>query len=140
MTTPPVVSITDELIAEIEEDAIAQLNLKPGQCAGGVLLQGDSCPKCGNGPQDRCGYPLSHRYADAYVALALLAERADLKRQLAAASVDAERWRYARDLLHPDDIRDFQDARDSFGMKPTEDISRQCDDAIDAARNIGSGD
>lgn len=58
MTTSPVVSITDELIAELES---------------GV-------------PHENCSIPGA-------VIGALLAERADLKRQLAAASVDAERWR-----------------------------------------------
>lgn len=108
MTTPPVVSITDELIEELEgEIRIARAINNRAPIHPGDLES-------------------------------LLAERADLKQQLAAASVDAERWRCARDLLHPDDIRDFQLSRVSFGMKPTEDISRQCDDAIDAVRNIGS--
>ena len=84
MTTSPVVSVTDELIAELE------------------------------------------RYSEIPSIAALLAEREELKR-------DAARWRYARDLMHPDDIRDFQEARDSIGLPATENISAQCDAAIDAA-------
>lgn len=131
MTTPPVVSITDDLIAELEAAASdSKLNIyRPFGWAHSV--------RCGNHMQTDFDF-LS--LASPETILTLLAERADLKRQLAAASVDAERWRCARDLLHPDDIRDFQLSRVSFGMKPTEDISRQCDVAIDAAMDIGSGD
>lgn len=85
-----------------------------------------------------------YRRANPATIKALLAHIVDLKQQLVAAGitaenceafrVDAERWRCARDLMHPDDIRGFQDARDSFGMRPTENISAQCDAAIDAAR------
>ena len=95
MTTSPVMSVTDELVAELEKEA--------------RLCDSDTSI-----------------FMEPAVVAALLAERAELKR-------DAERWRYARDLMHPDDIRDFQEARDSIGLPATENISAQCDAAIDAA-------
>ena len=57
--------------------------------------------------------------------------------RLRAAEKDAERWRYARQLMHPLDIVDFQDARDSIGLPATENISLQVDAAIDTAMHQG---
>jgi hypothetical protein len=62
-----------------------------------------------------------------------LSEIEQLRAENAELRKDAGRWRYIRDLIHPLDIVDFQEARDSFGMRPTENISAQCDTAIDTA-------
>jgi len=88
MTIP---KITDELLAEIEAEAIARINLKPGQCEGGSWLRGDICAKCGNGPQDRCGDPLPQRYADNFFAMGIIAELRTLRAELESRRRDAGR-------------------------------------------------
>jgi len=120
MTIP---KITDEVLAEIEDTAEASLH----GCH--VWLEPD-------------GYSLSSMDLSdiPYVVaispsrmLNIITELRTLRAELESCRRDAGRWRYARDLLHPDDIRDFQAAFYSFGMKPTEEISAQCDAAIDVA-------
>lgn len=80
---------------------------------------------------------LSARHLDDEQAAVTKYELRALIARLRAAEKDAERWRYARQLMHPLDIVDFQDARDSIGLPATENISLQVDAAIDAAMHQG---
>lgn len=96
MTNPV---LTDELIAELEAAANAAT---PGsRCTDGDLwvmardsdqLNNGFVIAICDGPDGRKNAEYMAK-ASASVILALLAERADLKQQLAAASVDAERYR-----------------------------------------------
>lgn len=118
MTTPPVVSITDELIADLEAAANAAGGAEWMLIDGEMRMDADNRyvtskdriddnkvpfaeihygnPDAGmgepfQGEQVAAGYFMA--LANPATILALLAERADLKLQLAAARVDAKRWR-----------------------------------------------
>ncbi|HCI3874907.1 hypothetical protein [Pseudomonas aeruginosa] len=80
MTTP----ISDEQLAEIERDILAQAQIMSGQCEGGVWLRGGDCPKCQATRHDRCQFPLSQSYAIPSNVEALIA-------RLRAAEADVER-------------------------------------------------
>ena len=90
MTTTPVMSITDEQIAEIERDIAAQSAIKHGQCEGGVIVRGEICRECGATPKDSCRRPLPKSYAVPSNILALIS-------RLRAAEKDAKRYRFIRD-------------------------------------------
>lgn len=128
MTTSPVVSITDELIAELEEIQ---------KDASHVTREPDSQEYLG-----ALATRLLNHVTD------LITERADLRQQLSAASVDAERYRWLRDkamtvkdvapaILLVDDS--CEPAVNATGWQSA--ISgADADVSVDAARNIGSGD
>ncbi|HBO2361351.1 TPA: hypothetical protein L4H08_005489 [Pseudomonas aeruginosa] len=80
MTTP----ISDEQLAEIERDILAQAQIMSGQCEGGVWLRGGDCPKCQATRHDRCQFPLPQSYAIPSNVEALIA-------RLRAAEADVER-------------------------------------------------
>lgn len=82
-------------------------------------------------------YALTPYYPNGIRTRITFEELRSLIARLRAAEKDAERWRYARQLMHPLDIVDFQDARDSIGLPATENISLQVDAAIDAAMHQG---
>ncbi|BAG75036.1 hypothetical protein [Pseudomonas phage PAJU2] len=86
MTTP----ISDEQLAEIERDILAQAQIMSGQCEGGVWLRGGDCPKCQATRHDRCQFPLPQSYAIPSNVEALIA-------RLRAAEADAKRYRWLRD-------------------------------------------
>ncbi|HEJ1761969.1 TPA: hypothetical protein SLV11_005849 [Pseudomonas aeruginosa] len=85
MTTP----ISDEQLAEIERDILAQAQIMSGQCEGGVWLRGGDCPKCQATRHDRCQFPLPQSYAIPSNVEALIA-------RLRAAEADAKRYRWFR--------------------------------------------
>lgn len=98
MTTNPVMTITDEMLAELEAEASAVLAIRAGHCSGGRPIQGsDICMTCGAGPQDGCRRPLPETYGQPQVALALVRHIAELKERCAAAEKDAERYAWIRD-------------------------------------------
>ncbi|HCI1953202.1 TPA: hypothetical protein NOE94_005897 [Pseudomonas aeruginosa] len=80
MTTP----ISDEQLAKIERDILAQAQIMSGQCEGGVWLRGGDCPKCQATRHDRCQFPLPRSYAIPSNVEALIA-------RLRAAEADVER-------------------------------------------------
>ncbi|EPS2279111.1 TPA: hypothetical protein ACPWJD_005679 [Pseudomonas aeruginosa] len=82
MTTP----ISDEQLAEIERDILAQAQIMSGQCEGGVWLRGGDCPKCQATRHDRCQFPLSQSYAIPSNVEALIA-------RLRAAEAELSLWR-----------------------------------------------
>lgn len=150
MTTPPVVSITDELIAELEAAAKVatpgpwHIEIDEDSCSGAMFIAG--------GLEQYFGSEIARLYVDddaiymmianPATILALLAHITDLKQQLAAASVDAERS-YLRGLI--DQKNTFESAYSKTSCwtmceNKTSDGLRAMDAAIDAARNIGSGD
>lgn len=171
MTTPPVVSITDELIAELE--AAANAATPQDLDSAEEIIKSDpgamiECPVCGGEgyasiENDYCNFDnhaigvqfygigpefgAGERYfraANPTAILALLAERAELKQQLAAASVDAERYRWlrSRPMACPTIGPDLATwAEHSGEALRYEEADRQIDAARDiAAMNIGSGD
>lgn len=83
MTTP----ISDDELAEIERDILAQAQIMSGQCEGGVWLRGGDCPKCQATRHDRCQFPLPQSYAIPSNVEALIA-------RLRAAEADAKRYRW----------------------------------------------
>ncbi|MDI3943760.1 hypothetical protein QK430_27270 [Pseudomonas aeruginosa] len=85
MTTP----ISDEQLAEIERDILAQAQIMSGQCEGGVWLRGGDCPKCQATRHDRCQFPLPQSYAIPSNVEALIA-------RLRAAEADAKRYLHLR--------------------------------------------
>ena len=87
MTTTPVMSITDDQIAEIERDIAAQASIKHGQCEGGVVVRGEICRECGATPKDSCRRPLPKSYAVPSNITALIS-------RLRAAEKDAERLEF----------------------------------------------
>ena len=91
MTTTPVMTITDEQIAEIELDIAFQAALKPGQCEGGVVVRGEICRECGATAQDSCRRPLPKSYAVPSNITALIS-------RLRAAEKDASRWRKCKTM------------------------------------------
>lgn len=98
MTTSPVMTITDELLAELEAEASAVLAIRTGHCRGDLPIRGDSiCMTCGASPQDGCRRPLAESYAQPQVALSLLRHIAELKEQCAALERDAGRYAWIRD-------------------------------------------
>ena len=97
MTTTPVMSITDEQIAEIERDIAAQAAIKHGQCEGGVVVRGEVCRECGATPQDSCRRPLPKSYAVPSNITALIS-------RLRAAEKDAERYRFIRNYDDGDEV------------------------------------
>jgi len=135
MTSPIVQSLTDELIAELEQLA--------GKATGGdweyrlglvrtlpdadgyvpVAVAPDS-PKNWRGQRDTNMQYIAAAKPD--VLRALLSERAALK-------ADAERWRYARDIFHPEEVRECHQARMHFAVRPSSDLSTEVDQAIDTA-------
>lgn len=155
MTTSPVVSITDELIAELEALAI---NATPGPWryeageedtdgpaawpevyAGDVAVIGDE-GFYGDNEQDEADAEYI-ALANPSTILALLAERADLKLQLAAASVDAERVDWLAEQFKTCTV--YMDGQhpyypNSIKLRTLRGPTFRM--AIDAARNIGSGD
>lgn len=80
MTNP----ISDDELAEIERDILAQAQIMSGQCEGGVWLRGGDCPKCQATRHDRCQFPLPQSYAIPSNVEALIA-------RLRAAEADVER-------------------------------------------------
>ncbi|HBO3725419.1 TPA: hypothetical protein SMO11_000111 [Pseudomonas aeruginosa] len=122
MTTP----ISDEQLAEIERDILAQAQIMSGQCEGGVWLRGGDCPKCQATRHDRCQFPLSQSYAIPSNVEALIA-------RLRAAEPDAKRWRHARNILTVEAIESAQSDYINFGLPPAESESIRADQAIDAA-------
>lgn len=86
MTTP----ISDDELAEIERDILAQAQIMSGQCEGGVWLRGGDCPKCQATRHDRCQFPPPQSYAIPSNVEALIA-------RLRAAEADAKRYRWLRD-------------------------------------------
>ncbi len=82
MTTP----ISDEQLAEIERDILAQAQIMSGQCEGGVWLRGGDCPKCQATHHDRCQFPLPQSYAIPSNVEALIA-------RLRAAEAELSLWR-----------------------------------------------
>lgn len=95
MTATPVMTITDEQIAEIERDISAQASIKNGQCEGGVIVRGEICRECGATPKDSCRRPLPKSYAVPPNIAALIS-------RLRAAEKDAERYRFVRDKCTAD--------------------------------------
>ncbi len=85
MTTP----ISDDELAEIERDILAQAQIMSGQCEGGVWLRGGDCPKCQATRHDRCQFPLPQSYAIPSNVETLIA-------RLRAAEADAKRYRWLR--------------------------------------------
>ncbi|HFT8620694.1 TPA: hypothetical protein ACGSTY_004625 [Pseudomonas aeruginosa] len=79
--------ISDEQLAEIERDILAQAQIMSGQCEGGVWLRGGDCPKCQATRHDRCQFPLPQSYAIPSNVEALIA-------RLRAAEADAKRYRW----------------------------------------------
>lgn len=98
MTTSPVMTMTDEVLAELEAEASAVLAIRAGHCSGGRPIRGsDICMTCGAGPQDGCRRPLPETYGQPQVALALVRHIADLKERCATAEKDARRYAWIRD-------------------------------------------
>ncbi|MEQ6526276.1 hypothetical protein [Pseudomonas aeruginosa] len=125
MTTP----ISDEQLAEIERDILAQAQIMSGQCEGGVWLRGGDCPKCQATRHDRCQFPLPQSYAIPSNVEALIA-------RLRAAEADAKRYRWLRDSGRM--LGDSMDSHaDNFCVVTAdgEDVMwfEQLDSAIDAA-------
>ncbi|MFG3926434.1 hypothetical protein ACGEMM_17725 [Pseudomonas aeruginosa] len=125
MTTP----ISDEQLAEIERDILAQAQIMSGQCEGGVWLRGGDCPKCQATRHDRCQFPLPQSYAIPSNVEALIA-------RLRAAEADAKRYRWLRDSGRL--LGDSMDSHaDNFCVVTAdgEDVMwfEQLDSAIDAA-------
>lgn len=98
MTASPVLTITDELLSDLESLA-ANASIDDGDWVHGFT---------------------------AGEFRALLSERAELKR-------DAERWRYARDILTIEAIELAQSEFIQFGLPPSEADSIRADQAIDQA-------
>ncbi len=125
MTTP----ISDDELAEIERDILAQAQIMSGQCEGGVWLRGGDCPKCQATRHDRCQFPLPQSYAIPSNVEALIA-------RLRAAEADAKRYRWLRDSGRL--LGDSMDSHaDNFCVVTAdgEDVMwfEQLDSAIDAA-------
>ncbi|MFU3458057.1 hypothetical protein ACM7KX_29920 [Pseudomonas aeruginosa] len=125
MTTP----ISDEQLAEIERDILAQAQIMSGQCEGGVWLRGGDCPKCQATRHDRCQFPLPQSYAIPSNVEALIA-------RLRAAEADAKRYRWLRDSGRL--LGDSMDSHADYFFVVTadgEDVMwfEQLDSAIDAA-------
>ncbi|EMZ5725042.1 hypothetical protein [Pseudomonas aeruginosa] len=108
MTTP----ISDEQLAEIERDILAQAQTMSGQCEGGVWLRGGDCPKCQATRHDRCQFPLSQSYAIPSNVEALIA-------RLRAAEADAKRYRWLRDK-----------SADADGVYPMVSLTDDCGDQV----------
>lgn len=169
-------TVTDELIAELEAAANAATpqDLDSAEeitkADPGAMIECPVC--CGEGyasiENDYCNFDnhaigvqfygigpefgAGERYfraANPATILALLAERADLKLQLAAARVDAERYDWLREM-HNDEYGCLWVSHWDYGQvawvsldafyRPGYDGELDLDAAIDAARNIGSGD
>lgn len=126
MTTTPVMTITDEQIAEIERDIAAQAKIKHGQCEGGVTVRGEICRECGATPKDSCRRPLPKSYAVPSNITALIY-------RLRTAEKDASRWRHARNILTVEAIEIAQSDFLNFGLPPSESESVRADISIDAA-------
>ncbi|MFU5479522.1 hypothetical protein ACM7V8_28495 [Pseudomonas aeruginosa] len=60
-------------------------------------------------------------------------ERDRLKAENEALRKDAERWRYARTILHYEVIQDAQKDLESWNVGVSEAENKRCDEAIDAA-------
>ncbi|WP_033997136.1 hypothetical protein [Pseudomonas paraeruginosa] len=121
--------ISDEQLAEIERDILAQAQIMSGQCEGGVWLRGGDCPKCQATRHDRCQFPLPQSYAIPSNVEALIA-------RLRAAEADAKRYRWLRDSGRL--LGDSMDSHaDNFCVVTAdgEDVMwfEQLDSAIDAA-------
>ncbi|MFO6981542.1 MULTISPECIES: hypothetical protein [unclassified Pseudomonas] len=103
MTTP----ISDEQLAEIERDILAQAQIMSGQCEGGVWLRGGDCPKCQATRHDRCQFPLSQSYAIPSNVEALIA-------RLRAAEAELSLWRPIMDEVERRAEKEWclQDKRD----------------------------
>ncbi|MCT5065209.1 hypothetical protein ACSEQ8_26460 [Pseudomonas aeruginosa] len=104
MKTP----ISDEQLAEIERDILAQAQIMSGQCEGGVWLRGGDCPKCQATRHDRCQFPLPQSYAIPSNVEALIA-------RLRAAEADTKRldWlskKGAEEDPSQGDVRPYIDA------------------------------
>lgn len=153
MTTLIVPTVTDELIAELEAAANAATPQNLDSAEEIIKADPDAmieCPVCcGEGyasiENDYCNFDnhaigvefygigtefgAGERYfraANPATILALLAERAELKRQMAAASVDAERYRWLRSH---EAWNGFQLVMEKGGV--------DLDAGIDAARGAG---
>lgn len=133
MTTPPVVSITDELIADIQRDFDRNgpcPHENWSQLGAGHFIHCDDCGSTVEASRLSVAVAAAERHYGLSMALrAIFAERAALKQQLAAASVDADRYRWLRS---PEAWNGFQLVMEKGGV--------DLDAAIDAARNTGSGD
>ncbi|HEP9454467.1 TPA: hypothetical protein VDV69_006243 [Pseudomonas aeruginosa] len=115
MTTP----ISDEQLAEIERDILAQAQIMSGQCEGGVWLRGGDCPKCQATRHDRCQFPLSQSYAIPSNVEALIA-------RLRAAEAELSLWRPIMDEVERRAEKEWclQDKRDFT-------VTIQYDDYVD---------
>ncbi|MCS8242754.1 hypothetical protein N0464_08440 [Pseudomonas aeruginosa] len=109
MTVQP---ISDEQLAEIERDILAQAQIMSGQCEGGVWLRGGDCPKCQATRHDRCQFPLPQSYAIPSNVEALIA-------RLRAAEADAKRYRWLRDK-----------SADADGVYPMVSLTDDCGDQV----------
>lgn len=143
MTTPPVVSITDELIAELEAAANEAKSAHPGapwyyqerSDAYTHIVRVDN-PELNNsmivtqlaqrtdGVSEAVGRHIAITNPDNIKAL--LAHIAELKQQLAAASADADRYRWLREACD----NDPGNLGIEYACKPGVDA------AIDAARTV----
>ncbi|HCT4762142.1 TPA: hypothetical protein OTY55_000306 [Pseudomonas aeruginosa] len=115
MTTP----ISDEQLAEIERDILAQAQIMSGQCEGGVWLRGGDCPKCQATRHDRCQFPLPQSYAIPSNVEALIA-------RLRAAEAELSLWRPIMDEVERRAEKEWclQDKRDFT-------VTIQYDDYVD---------
>ena len=117
MTTTPVMTITDEQIAEIERDIAMNAAIKPYQCEGGFSISGGTCGVCGAKPYNSCRRPLPKSYAIPSNVAALIS-------RLRAAERDAGRYRFIRDtdelpmnLMRLDMMGDLLDAEVDAAME-----------------------
>ncbi|HCL4015987.1 TPA: hypothetical protein ACGPN7_002087 [Pseudomonas aeruginosa] len=119
MTNPIVLSISDEQLAEIERDILAQAQIMSGQCEGGVWLRGGDCPKCQATRHDRCQFPLPQSYAIPSNVEALIA-------RLRAAEAELSLWRPIMDEVERRAEKEWclQDKRDFT-------VTIQYDDYVD---------
>ncbi|MGU0910122.1 hypothetical protein ACSETI_23395 [Pseudomonas aeruginosa] len=115
MTNP----ISDEQLAEIERDILAQAQIMSGQCEGGVWLRGGDCPKCQATRHDRCQFPLPQSYAIPSNVEALIA-------RLRAAEAELSLWRPIMDEVERRAEKEWclQDKRDFT-------VTIQYDDYVD---------
>ncbi len=116
MTVQP---ISDEQLAEIERDILAQAQIMSGQCEGGVWLRGGDCPKCQATRHDRCQFPLPQSYAIPSNVEALIA-------RLRAAEAELSLWRPIMDEVERRAEKEWclQDKRDFT-------VTIQYDDYVD---------
>ncbi|MGU2229644.1 hypothetical protein ACSEPR_02725 [Pseudomonas aeruginosa] len=111
--------ISDEQLAEIERDILAQAQIMSEQCEGGVWLRGGDCHKCQATRHDRCQFPLPQSYAIPSNVEALIA-------RLRAAEAELSLWRPIMDEVERRAEKEWclQDKRDFT-------VTIQYDDYVD---------